>query len=63
MVRRGGDALPDLGRDVVYGALALGEQIDDLGTSSAPESGCDGRERVEQGSLGGLSVHGIQVIV
>lgn len=61
MVRRGRDALPDLGGDLVHGAFALGEQIDDLGAAPASESRCDGRERVEQGSFGRSSVHELKL--
>ena len=51
MLRRVGDALPDLARDVLDRALTLREHVDDLRATTAPERLRHGRERVEERRL------------
>ena len=48
VVRGVGDGLADLAGDLLDGALALGEELDDQGSSPRRERACDRRERVEE---------------
>ncbi|HSL63302.1 MAG TPA: hypothetical protein VK874_01475 [Gaiellaceae bacterium] len=51
VVRRARHTLADLGGNVFHGALALGEQIDDLGTSATAERLRHRCQRIEQRRL------------
>ena len=55
MMRGVGDALVELHGDLLYRALPLGEQIDDLGPPSRPERLGDLGEAFEQRVLGARS--------
>lgn len=51
MMRGVCERLPDLTRDLVYGPLALRQNVDDFSTTPVPQSVGNGRERVEEGVL------------
>jgi hypothetical protein len=57
MMRGARHALPHLGGDLLHGALALSEHVDDLGAAPTPQRGRYGRKRIEQGTLGRSATH------
>jgi hypothetical protein len=63
MERRVGDALADLGSEVVDVTLALGEDVDQLGPPAAPEGPGDVGEPVVQGILRDSVTHWISSVV
>ena len=57
VMRRVGEALGDLGREILDGAFALGEHVDNFGPPAAGERFGDRGERVEEGFLGFVLAH------
>src|SRR6059036_153113 len=61
MVRGGGQALPDLVRDLLHRALTLPKHVDDLGPPSAAQRRRHRRERVVQSGLRNTLTHKIKL--